>query len=94
MSVFAFILLYGVSYGLVLCLIALGLVITMGLMRVVNLAHGAFAMIGGYLASYAARDLGLGYAAGVLIAIHSGLHLAQGRRQRRRDGGLRRELMA
>ena len=50
MATFAFILLYGLSYGLVLCLIALGLVITMGLMKVVNLAHGAFAAIGGYLA--------------------------------------------
>ena len=49
MNTIAFILLYGISYGLVLCLIALGLVITMGLMRVVNLAHGAFAAIGGYL---------------------------------------------
>jgi branched-chain amino acid transport system permease protein len=46
----SFILLYGVSYGLVLCLIALGLAITMGLMRVINLAHGGFAAIGGYLA--------------------------------------------
>src|SRR5262245_27035083 len=50
MSVLAFIILYGVSYGLVLCLIAVGLVVTMGLMRVVNLAHGAFAALGGYLA--------------------------------------------
>jgi branched-chain amino acid transport system permease protein len=50
MSTLAFILLYGLSYGLVLCLIALGLVITMGLMRVINLAHGAFAAIGGYVA--------------------------------------------
>jgi branched-chain amino acid transport system permease protein len=50
MSILAFIVLYGVSYGLVLCLIAVGLVVTMGLMRVVNLAHGAFAAIGGYLA--------------------------------------------
>jgi len=41
----------------------------MGLMRVVNLAHGAFAMIGGYIASYAAHDLGLGYAAAVLLAV-------------------------
>lgn len=49
MNTIAFVLLYGTSYGLVLCLIALGLVITMGLMRVVNLAHGAFAAIGGYL---------------------------------------------
>src|ERR1700731_2496168 len=50
MSLLAFILLYGVSYGLVLCLISIGLVITMGLMRVVNLAHGSFAAIGGYVA--------------------------------------------
>lgn len=50
MSVVAFILLYGLSYGLVLCLIALGLVITMGLMHVINLAHGAFAAVGAYVA--------------------------------------------
>lgn len=57
------------AYGMVLFVISIGLSITMGLMRVVNLAHGAFAMIGGYLASYAARDLGLGYAAALLLAI-------------------------
>lgn len=43
------ILLDGLAYGMVLFLISAGLTITMGLMRVVNLAHGAFAMIGGYL---------------------------------------------
>ena len=43
MSTLAFVLLYGVSYGLLLCIISVGLVVTMGLMRVVNLAHGAFA---------------------------------------------------
>lgn len=51
MTIASFILLYGLSYGLVLCLIAVGLVVTMGLMRVVNLAHGAFAAIGGYLST-------------------------------------------
>ena len=51
------------AYGMVLFVISIGLSVTMGLMRVVNLAHGAFAMIGGYIASYVARDLGLGYAA-------------------------------
>ncbi len=54
---------------MVLFVISIGLSVTMGLMRVVNLAHGAFAMIGGYIASYAARDLGLGYAAAVLLAV-------------------------
>ncbi|MFT4182829.1 MAG: branched-chain amino acid ABC transporter permease [Rhizobium sp.] len=57
------------AYGMVLFVISIGLSVTMGLMRVVNLAHGAFAMIGGYIASYAARDLGLGYAAAVLLAV-------------------------
>lgn len=45
------ILLDGTAYGMVLFIISVGLTVTMGLMRVVNLAHGAFAMIGGYLAA-------------------------------------------
>ncbi|MGO4714248.1 branched-chain amino acid ABC transporter permease [Bradyrhizobium sp. 2TAF24] len=58
-----------VSYGMVLFTISIGLSIMMGLMRVVNLAHGAFAMIGGYLASYALRTLGVNYAVAILIAV-------------------------
>ncbi len=57
------------AYGMVLFVISIGLSVTMGLMRVTNLAHGAFAMIGGYIASYAARDLGLGYGVAVLLAV-------------------------
>src|SRR3546814_10865934 len=57
------------AYGMVLFVISIGLSVTMGLMRVVNLAHGAFAMIGGYIASYAAQDFGLGYAAAILLAV-------------------------
>ena len=38
----------GIAYGMVLFVIAVGLSVTLGLMRFVNLAHGAFAMIGGY----------------------------------------------
>ncbi len=52
LSFAATILLDGVSYGMVLFLISVGLTITMGLMRVVNLAHGSFAMMGGYAAGY------------------------------------------
>jgi branched-chain amino acid transport system permease protein len=65
----AFVLLYGLSYGLVLCLIALGLVVTMGLMRVINLAHGAFAAIGGYLAFSLMQQQGWPYAAAVPTAV-------------------------
>jgi branched-chain amino acid transport system permease protein len=65
----AFILLYGLSYGLILCLIALGLVVTMGLMRVINLAHGAFAAIGGYLAISLMQQHGWPYALAVPAAV-------------------------
>ena len=45
------VLLDGLAYGMVLFIISVGLTVTMGLMRVVNLAHGSFAMVGGYLAA-------------------------------------------
>ncbi|CAH1696414.1 ABC transporter permease [Hyphomicrobiales bacterium] len=57
------------AYGMVLFIISIGLSVTMGLMRVANLAHGAFAMIGGYVASYAIRDLGLGYGVAIAAAV-------------------------
>jgi branched-chain amino acid transport system permease protein len=69
MSVLAFIVLYGVSYGLVLCLIAIGLVVTMGLMRVVNMAHGAFAAIGGYLATDLAMHWSVPFPLAVFLAV-------------------------
>ncbi len=37
----------GVAYGMVLFILACGLSVTLGLMNLVNLAHGAFAMAGG-----------------------------------------------
>jgi branched-chain amino acid transport system permease protein len=58
-----------ISYGMVLFIISIGLSIMMGLMRVVNLAHGAFAMIGGYLASYALKGLGVGYPLAIVLAV-------------------------
>jgi branched-chain amino acid transport system permease protein len=39
----------GVAYGSLLFLISVGLSVTLGLMNIVNLAHGAFAMLGGYV---------------------------------------------
>ena len=39
----------GVAYGMLLFVLSLGLAVTMGLMNFINLAHGAFAMAGGYL---------------------------------------------
>lgn len=57
------------TYGMVLFTISIGLSIMMGLMRVVNLAHGAFAMIGGYVASYALKSLGLSYPLAIVLAV-------------------------
>ncbi|MGH8789143.1 MAG: branched-chain amino acid ABC transporter permease [Cupriavidus necator] len=51
----------GVAYGMLLFLIAVGLSITMGLMNFVNLAHGTFAMAGGYAASALMNRFGLGF---------------------------------
>ena len=50
MATFAALLIDGIAYGMMLFLISAGLTVTLGVMRVVNLSHSAFAMIGGYLA--------------------------------------------
>ncbi len=67
MSALSFILTNGVSYGLILALISMGLVITLGLMHVVNLAHGAFAAIGGYLVSSLMLRHGFDYPVAIVV---------------------------
>jgi len=42
-------LLDGVAYGMLLFVLSCGLAVTLGLMNFINLAHGAFAMLGGYV---------------------------------------------
>jgi branched-chain amino acid transport system permease protein len=64
----AIVLFDGVAYGMLLFLIGVGLSITMGLMNFVNLAHGAFAMVGGYAASLAMQHAGLGFFAALAVA--------------------------
>jgi branched-chain amino acid transport system permease protein len=49
----------GIAYGSLLFLISVGLSITMGLMNFINLAHGAFAMLGGYVCVVAMTRLGV-----------------------------------
>jgi branched-chain amino acid transport system permease protein len=58
----------GVAYGMLLFLMAVGLSITMGLMNFVNLAHGSFAVVGGYAAAVVMNQLGLGYASALASA--------------------------
>jgi branched-chain amino acid transport system permease protein len=69
LSTVAFILIYGVSYGMVLFTVSVGLVVTMGLMRVANMAHGAFAAIGGYISITIANDYGVPLWASAVVGI-------------------------
>ena len=54
----------GVAAGMVLFIVSVGLSVTMGLMGFVNLAHGGFAMLGGYVIVLAMNRWGLGFVAG------------------------------
>ncbi|PIT75481.1 branched-chain amino acid ABC transporter permease [Limnohabitans sp. B9-3] len=69
MTLLANILIDGIAYGMVLFIIAVGLSVTLGLMRFVNLAHGAFAMTGGYLAAWLVREQGLSFYVGAPLAV-------------------------
>jgi branched-chain amino acid transport system permease protein len=67
-SQIAGILFDGVAYGSLLFLIGIGLSVTLGLMNFVNLAHGAFAMLGGYATVIAMNRLGLPFLACLPVA--------------------------
>jgi branched-chain amino acid transport system permease protein len=58
----------GLAYGSLLFLISIGLSVTMGLMNFINLAHGAFAMLGGYAAVVAMSRLGVPFLPALAIA--------------------------
>jgi branched-chain amino acid transport system permease protein len=60
---------HGLTLGMVLYLISVGLSVTMGLMGFVNLAHGAFAMAGGYLMTTLMNRWGVGFALALLVAV-------------------------
>jgi len=49
----------GIAYGMLLFVLAVGLAVTLGLMNFINLAHGAFAMTGGYITVLAMNRLGV-----------------------------------
>jgi branched-chain amino acid transport system permease protein len=48
----------GFAFGMLLFLLSVGLSVTLGLMNFINLAHGAFGMLGGYVAVMTMRRLG------------------------------------
>jgi len=49
----------GLAYGMLLFLISVGLSLTLGLMNFINLTHGAFGMLGGYVCVFALQSWGL-----------------------------------
>src|SRR3712207_1414873 len=73
-------LLNGVQYGLVLFLVASGLTLVFGILGVINLAHGAFYMLGAYVAYWITAQTGSFWVAlvgGVAIAFAAGLLLEE-----------------
>ena len=58
----------GIAYGSLLFIISIGLSVTMGLMNFVNLAHGAFAMLGGYACVIVMTRLGMPFLASLPVA--------------------------
>lgn len=64
----------GVASGLLLFLISVGLSVTLGLMNFVNLAHGAFAMLGGYVCVFLLDRFGVPFLAALpIVALVSAL---------------------
>ncbi|HEY4980413.1 MAG TPA: branched-chain amino acid ABC transporter permease [Pseudolabrys sp.] len=58
----------GIAYGMLLFVLASGLAVTLGLMNFVNLAHGAFAMAGGYVTVVLVNRLGVPFLASLPLA--------------------------
>jgi branched-chain amino acid transport system permease protein len=63
------ILFHGLAFAMVLYLISVGLSVTMGLMGFVNLAHGVFAMFGGYAATTLMNRYGVPFPLALLGAV-------------------------
>ena len=76
MDTFFSIFLLGISFGSILFLLGAGLSLTMGLMRIVNLTHGALYMAGAYVGLAAAKYSGnfvVGLIAGAICTAIVGL---------------------
>ncbi len=61
------IVLGGLAAGMVLFIVSVGLSVTMGLMGFVNLAHGGFAMIGGYIIVLSMNRLGVPFIPAIIL---------------------------
>ena len=66
----------GLQYGLLLFLVASGLTLIFGIMRVINLAHGSFYMIGAYMAFALAPVVSGTFGGGFFVTLLVGVLLA------------------
>src|SRR6267143_953663 len=81
---------HGLAFAMVLYLISVGLSVTMGMMGFVNLAHGVFAMLGGYVLTSLMNRLGVPFAvalAGAALATAIGSVVIERLLYRRLYGG-------
>ena len=62
------ILFHGTAYAMILYIVSVGLSVTMGLMGFVNLAHGAFAMTGGYVTVTLMNRYGVPFVPALIVA--------------------------
>jgi branched-chain amino acid transport system permease protein len=62
------VLFHGTAYAMILYIVSVGLSVTMGLMGFANLAHGVFAMAGGYVTVTMMNDYGVPFALSLVIA--------------------------
>ncbi|ASS60297.1 MULTISPECIES: branched-chain amino acid ABC transporter permease [Rhizobium] len=69
MSLILSIVVDGVAYGMILFMISVGLSITMGLMRIINLAHGGFALLGGAAVHLLTTRLDVAFIPAFLVAV-------------------------
>ena len=74
----ATILFDGVAYGMLLFVLAAGLAVTLGLMNFVTLAHGAFAMAGGYATVVLVNRFGVPFFAALPLSFVTGAVLGLG----------------
>lgn len=75
MNTLPIILFDGVAYGMLLFVLSCGLAVTLGLMNFVNLAHGAFAMAGGYCCAVLVNRAGVPFFAALPMAFVTGAAL-------------------
>jgi branched-chain amino acid transport system permease protein len=81
----------GLSFGALLFLVASGFTLTFGLMQIANLAHGAFYVLGAYVAVVtvsATHNFWIGALAGTAVAAGTGLLTERALLRRVRERGI------